>query len=44
MQALIRRKKTTAKVHFGNPITVDTDRKTLASHLHAEVCRLGIAH
>ena len=43
MRALIRRKKTTAQVHFGNPMTVDTDRKTLASLLHAEVCRLGVA-
>jgi hypothetical protein len=44
MRALIRRKKNIAKVHFGNPMTVDTDRKTLAARLHAEVSRLGTAH
>ncbi len=43
MRALIRRKKNIAKVHFGNPMTVDTDRKTLAARLHAEVSRLGTA-
>lgn len=43
MRALIRRKKTIAKVNFGSSTTVETDRKELAARLHAEVCRLGAA-
>lgn len=41
MRALIRRKKTIARVCFGSPIAVDTDRKTLAAILNKEVSRLG---
>lgn len=41
MRALISRKKTIARVSFGSPVATDTDRKTLASVLHKEVCRLG---
>ncbi len=40
MRALIRRKKTIARVSFGSPVAADTDRKTLASLLNHEVCRL----
>ena len=42
MRALIRRKKTIARVSFGSPVAADTDRKTLASLLNHEVCRLGL--
>jgi 1-acyl-sn-glycerol-3-phosphate acyltransferase len=41
MRALIRRKKTIARVSFGSPVAADTDRKSLAFLLNHEVCRLG---
>lgn len=41
MRALIRRKKTIARVSFGSPIDAHADRKTLAAILNREVCRLG---